>query len=83
MPSHPTYNWLKDTIKRYIYIIRTINISPGDFATVTENMKMIYDSSKKHLHEKDKIQLYKDALYFYFINKGLSEFEAKIRALHQ
>jgi len=47
-----------------------------------ENMKVIYDSSKKHLHEKDEIQLYEDALYFHFIDQGLSEFEAKIRTLH-
>ena len=30
-----TYNWLKDTIKRYIYITLAINILVGDFATVS------------------------------------------------
>lgn len=45
-------------------------------------MKIIYDSPKKHLHEKDEIQLYEDALYFHLINQGSSEFEAEIRALH-
>jgi len=76
------YNWLKDRTKRYIYIILAINILVGNFVTAMENMKVIYDSSKKHLHEKDEIQLYEDALYFHFIDQGLSEFEAKIRTLH-
>ena len=59
-----------------------IYISIGDFVTVAENTRITYDGRKKRLDEKDEIQLYKDALYFHFINQGLSEFEAKIRTLH-
>lgn len=60
-----------------------IIILMGDFVTMAENMRITYNGRKKDLRKKNEIQLYKDALYFYFISKGLSEFEAKIRALHQ
>ena len=43
-------------------------------------MKLIYIIEAKEMNEIDRKKLYKDAIYWHYINQGCSEYLAKTKA---